>query len=96
VAAWDAVSLALCLARFPWTQADVPAADGAAQVTVAGEGTRATIDPWPFGAERVRVRCDGRRLTGTFDDEAALRAALDAAPWLTLEFELAPAPSAGG
>ena len=92
VAAWDGLSLALCLARFPWRQREVPAGDGdgVAELTVAGEGTRATVDPWPFAAERVRVRCDGRRLTETFEDEDAMRTALDRAPWVTLEVELAP------
>jgi Protein of unknown function (DUF3891) len=94
VAAWDGLSLALCMARYPWTQLDVPASgdDDDAELTVAGDGTRATVDPWPFAAERVRVRCDGRRLTETFDDEDAMRAALERAPWVTLEFELAPEP----
>jgi Protein of unknown function (DUF3891) len=47
------------------------------------------LDPWPFREDRVALRCEGRRLTGRFDDEAEMRAALAAAPWLTLEFELA-------
>ena len=47
------------------------------------------LDPWPFREDRVALRCEGRRLTGRFDDETAMRAALAAAPWVTLEFELA-------
>ena len=47
------------------------------------------LDPWPFREDRVALRCEGRRLTGRFDDEEAMRAALAAAPWVTLEFELA-------
>jgi uncharacterized protein DUF3891 len=47
------------------------------------------LDPWPFRDDRVALRCEGRRLTGRFDDEEAMRAALAAAPWVTLEFELA-------
>lgn len=47
------------------------------------------LDPWPFREGRVALRCEGRRLTGRFDDEEAMRAALAAAPWVTLEFELA-------
>jgi hypothetical protein len=47
------------------------------------------LDPWPFREDRVSLRCEGRRLAETFDDEAAMREALDAAPWVTLEFELA-------
>ena len=47
------------------------------------------LDPWPFRDDRVSLRCEGRRLAGRFDDEEAMRAALDAAPWVTLELELA-------
>ena len=47
------------------------------------------LDPWPFREDRVALRCEGRRLTGRFDDEEAMRAALAAAPWVTLELELA-------
>jgi hypothetical protein len=91
VFAADGLSLALCMDRFPATMRDVPAAGGATDVTIDGTGPYATVDPWPFRAERVDVHCDGRRLTGRFDDEAAMRAALDAAPWLTLSFRLSPA-----
>lgn len=45
-------------------------------------------DPWPFAADEVTVRCDGRRLEGRFTDEDEMRAALAAAPWQTLSFEL--------
>jgi hypothetical protein len=89
--AWDGISLALCMDRFPWTLRDVPvAADASVEVTVTGEAFRARLDPWPFGTARVRVHCDGRRLDGRFDDEASMRAALDRAPWRTLVFELEP------
>jgi uncharacterized protein DUF3891 len=47
------------------------------------------LDPWPFRDDRVALRCEGRRLTGRFEDEEAMRAALAAAPWVTLELELA-------
>ena len=47
------------------------------------------LDPWPFREDRVSLRCEGRRLSGRFDDEEAMRAALDEAPWVTLELELA-------
>ena len=49
------------------------------------------MDPWPFAAERVVVACEGRRLPGAFADEAALHAALAAAPWEPLRWELTPA-----
>lgn len=49
-----------------------------------------TLDPWPLAAGQVQLRCEGRRLTGTFSDEAEMRAALDRAPWETVRFELTP------
>lgn len=49
-----------------------------------------TVDPWPFTAQRVEVRCEARRLIGRFAEEVAMRAALaDAAPF-TLTFTLVP------
>jgi hypothetical protein len=52
---------------------------------------RFVAEPWPFTAERVAVGCEARRLVGPFADEAALRAALAAAPWVPLRWELMPA-----
>ncbi|MBN1529113.1 MAG: DUF3891 family protein [Thermoleophilaceae bacterium] len=76
VAAWDAMSLALCLG---WDDYD------AGGVTLSG----GTASPWPFAVERLTVRCEGRRLTERFETEEALHAALDAAPRERLEFALA-------
>jgi hypothetical protein len=72
---WDFLSLALCLR---W---DGRAVDGI-------EYTGTTFDPWPFRDEIVTLMTEGRRLAGRFDDEREMRAALDAAPWVTLEFRL--------
>jgi hypothetical protein len=47
------------------------------------------LDPWPFRDDRVSLRCEGRRLEGRFGDEEAMRAALDAAPWVTLDIGVA-------
>ena len=48
---------------------------------------RFALDPWPFGAGLVVVGCEARRLDGLRDD---LGAALAAAPWVPLRFELSP------
>ena len=54
-----------------------------------GTATEAwTVAPWPFAAERVVVGCEARRLPGTFADADAARAALAAAPWVPLRWEL--------
>lgn len=47
-----------------------------------------TVDPWPFAGDAVALHCEGRRLEGRYEDEDAMRAALDAAPWVELRFEL--------
>jgi Protein of unknown function (DUF3891) len=75
----DFLSLGLCLR---WERRSVEG------VTLR-EGT---IEPWPFRDDDVTVRTEGRRLEGRFDDEDEMRAALDAAPWVELRFEL----TAGG
>jgi hypothetical protein len=72
---WDSLSLGLLLDWSPFDIDGIHVEDG-------------TLEPWPFAQPRLTVKSEGRRLTGTFDDEAEMRAALDAAPWVTLEFEL--------
>ncbi|MEA2427719.1 MAG: hypothetical protein QOF37_1347 [Thermoleophilaceae bacterium] len=72
---WDSLSLGLCLRWEGEFVEEVSLAPG-------------TIEPWPFRDAAVTLRTEGRRLEGTFDDEALMRAALDAAPWVELEFEL--------
>ncbi len=89
LAAWDAISLALCTGAERWRVPDVPRADGSAgDVLVTRTEDGATVDPWPFAADAVNVRCDGRRIGAAFADDEALRDALDAAPWVTLAFAL--------
>lgn len=72
---WDSLSLGLLLDWPPFDAGGIHVEDR-------------TLDPWPFASPAITVKSEGRRLSGTFDDEAAMRAALDAAPWVTLEFEL--------
>jgi Protein of unknown function (DUF3891) len=87
---WDSLSLGLLLGWWPYRLEAVPAAAGEVDVEVrAGAAGAVALDPWPFAAPRLTVRCEGRRLAGRFEDEQAMRAALAAAPWVTLELELA-------
>ncbi|MEA2474037.1 MAG: hypothetical protein QOE06_1952 [Thermoleophilaceae bacterium] len=81
---WDHMSLALCL---DWAPTRAP---GDLQMEPAGEG-RVAVDPWPFGPDALTVRCEGRRLAGGYADEGEMRAALDAAEVVELEWELVPA-----
>ena len=75
---WDYLSLALILG---W-EGEVEG------LSVAG----GRIAPWPFREASVTFRCEGRRLRERFTDEAAMRAALAAAPVEPLVFPLSRAP----
>ena len=51
---------------------------------------RLLVDPWPFYRASVQVTCEARALPDRYQDEAAMRTALRAAPATTLVTELAP------
>jgi hypothetical protein len=91
---WDGLSLALCNDWDPFTARDVPTADGLTDMELRrnGDGTH-TLTPWPFAEERLVVRCEGRRLAGTYDSEPELHRALAETPATTLEFTLVGSPS---
>jgi hypothetical protein len=88
MAAWDDLSLALCMARAPRSVPEVPCRAGRTTVMLADGGDHHTLDPWPLTADAVEVRAEGRRLAGRFADDASLHAALGAAPVVTLRFTL--------
>jgi hypothetical protein len=67
--AWDSLSLALCLGWRPHEVSEVPTADGLASLTLCADDT---VDPWPFAAPRVELRCEGRRLAARYEDAEAL------------------------
>jgi Protein of unknown function (DUF3891) len=92
---WDALSLAICLDWAPYTATGVPTAGEPVEMRVipGGGPKRLALDPWPFDAGVVIVRCEGQRLTGHYADDDALRDALVTAPWETLHFELSPVGS---
>jgi hypothetical protein len=92
---WDGLSLALCNRWRPFTAKDVPGRDGLLDITLSeAPGDACTLDPWPFASERVEVRCEARRLAARYEDEAAMRRALERWDTLTLTFVLvAPAGS---
>lgn len=92
IGAWDTLSLAICLDYAPYAVTEVPAASEPAidLALTAGEPGRLTLEPWPLAVPTLEVRCEGQRLTGTYDGDRALRDALAGAPWETLAFELRP------
>jgi len=95
IAAWDALSLALCHGvRERRVVGPVPTAAGEVGLALTPDpaaADRVAVSPWPFRHERVELSVDARRLPGTFTGEAEMRAALARAPWVGLELVLAPA-----
>jgi hypothetical protein len=90
--AWDGISLALCLG-WQTLMNDVPTVTGSADLVLEMTGTDLfTLNPWPFEPHRLELRCEGRRLNGPYDDEAAVHEALDRAPSVSLSFTLMPRP----
>jgi Protein of unknown function (DUF3891) len=87
---WDYLSLALCLDWAPATAKGCPTAGGAVdlELTRGAGDAHFRVDPWPFSAPELTVRCEGRRLPERFEDERALRVAFERAPWETREFRL--------
>jgi hypothetical protein len=61
-----------------------------AAVPSSAATARFVLSPWPFAAPAVVVGCEGRLLEGSFGSDAELRAALEAAPWVPLRWELSP------
>ncbi len=94
VRTWDALSLNLCFGLQPQKSLPhVPTRSGETTLTlrwVEDDPARGTLDPWPFRQDVVTLRCEGRRLSETFSDEEAMRAALARAPWVTITMQLRP------
>lgn len=95
---WDYLSLALCLKWDPATAKDAPTQDGRADLQVGSIAAGAsgpggagsfTVAPWPFRADTVSVRCEGRRLPERFRDETEMRRGFSESPLEILELELA-------
>lgn len=89
---WDFLSLAVCLEWTGRTARDVPAQDGAVDIEIErGPRPRTlTLDPWPFRAGAVAVRCDARRLERRLESQEELSAALTRAGGEVVEFEFVP------
>ncbi len=88
VFAWDWLSLGLCLG---WAEGDTPAvplAGGDGRIHFVPTEDGAALDPWPFAVPELEVHCEGRRLEGRYEDEAALHAALERAPLVRQTFRL--------
>ena len=66
----------------------MPLAGGDGRIHFMPTEDGATLDPWPFAVPELEVHCEGRRLEGRYEDEAALHAALDRAPLVRQTFRL--------
>jgi Protein of unknown function (DUF3891) len=87
LAAWDALSLALCLRWSSYVAREVPAS-ATDDVDLSLEQLK--LDPWPFAEDELTVRCEGRLLVGAHQTRAELRRALADAPHVPLAFTLVP------
>jgi hypothetical protein len=88
---WDFISLAVCLDWAPRPVRDVPTREEPIDLNLEpadGDRTRLWLEPWPFAADNLTVRCQGRSLEGPADSDEALRKAFADAPWETVEWEL--------
>jgi len=91
LSAWDGISLAVCLG-WQTLMNDVPTASDNAELSLEMTGTDLfTLSPWPFEPRRLELHCEGRALDKPFDDQAAMREALDRAPSVSLSFTLTSA-----
>jgi uncharacterized protein DUF3891 len=92
IAVWDALSLAICGGQRERQRiGGVPTVDGETVLSVlpdSNDPTRVAVTPWPFAKDAVSLRFEGRRLPGRFADEATMRAALAAAPWMSFAVRL--------
>jgi hypothetical protein len=92
VAVWDRLSLALCAGlKAPLSVPDVPAATGAAELTLSPTASGAEVTPWPFRTSQLSLIAEGRRLPNTLTNQDELRTALATAPWTSFAVELSPA-----
>ena len=64
----------------------MPLAGGDGRIHFVPTEDGATLDPWPFAVPELEVHCEGRRLEGRYEDEAALHAALERAPLVRQTF----------
>jgi hypothetical protein len=61
------------------------------EIRGAGEGAF-LVDPWPFASPTLEVRCEGRVLVRSYEDEDDVRRRLEEAAPVTLVFRLVSEP----
>jgi hypothetical protein len=92
IAALDAMSLSICWGvgqPVPIKSVPVHLAKSTEIVLRPGNSpSQVIVDPWPFGAERVDVQAEGRRLQGPYADLGELHAAFEGAEPAVIEVTL--------
>lgn len=91
LSACDRVAVHVCGSMAsPFEASAVTSDDEEATVRFHSNGPRRfKVKPWPFAGHRVRLQCEGRRLTkAVFSDSDELTAALEHAPVERLKFTL--------
>ena len=92
---WDAMSLAVCIGlddsrSFQSIPSKVRDLDIRFAANTA-QRDEYVVDPWPFLPQQVDLVCEGRRLSGRYEDEESMREALWRAEAVPLRFRLVPA-----
>jgi hypothetical protein len=91
---WDWLSLFMCTgADAEGSFGGVPGGHDTVDMVVRwtdSARTEAALEPWPFSGEALDLPVEARLLDGTFPDQAALDAALAAAPREQLRLVLRP------
>jgi hypothetical protein len=87
---WDGISLMICGGL-----GDEGADIGSFHLSRGPEEGQILVDPWPFANSTAPLAVEGRLLTGRYERQIQLQAALQRVSWRTLEFELLPPESAG-
>jgi hypothetical protein len=96
VGVWDYLSLMICMGLKKGqsrTIASVPTRNSEIGLTIRSLGDDMmdyAISPWPFKTKLCQLQVDARHLPEKFTDQQAMRAALNAAEWVTMTFVLQP------
>ena len=95
VAVWDSLSLAICMGVGSEQQFNqVPTALGETTIAIApldNHSKQIKVSPWPFQHSQVQLVYEGRVLPEKFQDETAMRTALESAEWISITTILNPA-----
>jgi hypothetical protein len=86
ISIWDGLSLMLCAGVD-----DEGVTIGDYTLQPAEEANSITVEPWPFRKDSVSVFAEARRLTGRFERQPGMQAAINQAEQFVLEFSLVPA-----